>query len=56
MGSRLAVSRIIGGTSAVRDEFPWQMAVQRTDGAFCGGVLIDNKHVLTAAHCLDFKD
>nr|KAG5713100.1 hypothetical protein BaRGS_021894 [Batillaria attramentaria] len=27
-------------------------AVQRSDSAFCGGVIIDALHVLTAAHCI----
>jgi len=38
-------------------EYPWQAAILKTAGQetiyVCGAALIDEKHVLTAAHCVD---
>ncbi|PSN40451.1 Proclotting enzyme [Blattella germanica] len=46
-------SRIMGGQPADPKEWPWMAALLR-DGSkqFCGGVLITDLHILTAAHCL----
>lgn len=37
-------------------EYPWQAAILKKDAKesvyVCGGTLIDNQHVLTAAHCV----
>jgi secreted trypsin-like serine protease len=50
---------IIGGTNANIIDYPFQMALffdQNNNNAYgfiCGGVLIDDNWVLTAAHCLD---
>ena len=49
-------SRIVGGSQAEQNEWPWQVSLQLYRGAwfhFCGGSLIDHRWVLTAAHCLD---
>lgn len=49
--------RIVGGKGATFGEFPWQVLVRESTwlGLFtknkCGGVLISNKYVMTAAHC-----
>ncbi|RZC36244.1 Trypsin domain containing protein, partial [Asbolus verrucosus] len=48
-------SRIIGGQEARAAEFPWQAAVyvDTANGKyFCGGSLISEQWILTAAHCL----
>lgn len=48
--------RIISGDPAVYEQFPWQVAVHFTTpqgSFFCGGALISNRWVLTAAHCAE---
>lgn len=48
--------RIVGGTTSEQHEWPWQVSLQLYRGAwyhFCGGSLIQDRWVLTAAHCLD---
>ena len=43
--------RITGGQTASRGQFPWQVALIIDNAYFCGGSLISNLWVLTAAHC-----
>ncbi|XP_043794945.1 serine protease filzig [Apis laboriosa] len=49
--------RIVGGKAATFGEWPWQVLVREATwlGLFtknkCGGVLITDKYVITAAHC-----
>ncbi|XP_052086018.1 plasma kallikrein-like [Mytilus californianus] len=45
--------RIIGGTNAPRGAWPWQVALRFMTGVYmCGGALISDRWVVTAAHCL----
>jgi V8-like Glu-specific endopeptidase len=44
-------SRIIGGSDAMYGEFPWQAHI-KLNKQQCGGVLLNNYYVLTAAHCI----
>ena len=48
-------SRVVGGTQAAAGQFPWQAGLVFTGGTrtFCGGSVINNLYVLTAAHCTD---
>lgn len=46
--------KIAGGRPADPGEYPWMAALitqKAATGAFCGGVLITDRHVLSAAHC-----
>jgi secreted trypsin-like serine protease len=47
--------RIVGGTTVEAGEYPWQVAVLKKQGGslffICGGTLIADKRVVTAAHC-----
>lgn len=47
-------SRIINGENARPNSWPWMVSLRRFLGShFCGGALIHERYVLTAAHCLD---
>lgn len=58
-GVQLLEPRIIGGDEATLGDDPWQVALIRGDNfgldrrPFCGGVLVSDTWVLTAAHCVD---
>merc|ERR1712128_85886 len=48
-----AVDRIVGGHEAMEHQWPWQVALFIDDAWFCGGAIISENYVLTAAHCAD---
>lgn len=43
----------MGGAEALKYAYPWMVALLIDGRHFCGGSLIDNQHVITAAHCTD---
>ena len=56
VNAKKSQTRIVGGRPADIDEWPWLAALVRpsttSSGQYCGAALIDERHVLTAAHCV----
>ncbi|XP_016973215.1 trypsin alpha-3 [Drosophila rhopaloa] len=44
--------RIVGGVATSIADHPWQVSLQRNGAHFCGGSIISNNIIVSAAHCL----
>ena len=47
------IGHVIGGNNARPGAWPWQIALYRNGGFSCGGSLIKEDWVLTAAQCVE---
>uniref|UniRef100_A0A8D2LUL9 Coagulation factor XI n=1 Tax=Varanus komodoensis TaxID=61221 RepID=A0A8D2LUL9_VARKO len=50
------MSRIVGGTDSLLGEWPWQVSLHVKQISYthmCGGSIIHNQWIMTAAHCIE---
>ncbi|XP_062866475.1 transmembrane protease serine 3 [Trichomycterus rosablanca] len=45
-------TRIVGGNESISGQYPWQVSLQYQNQYICGGSLITNQWIVTAAHCV----
>ncbi|XP_053577193.1 transmembrane protease serine 6 [Bombina bombina] len=46
-------SRLVGGTDCLDGEWPWQASLQVRGEHLCGGTLVSDRWILSAAHCFN---
>lgn len=46
--------KLIDGAETAINQYPWMVSLQLSGDHFCGGSLIAENWVLTAAHCVEF--
>merc|ERR1711962_682356 len=49
-------TRIQGGIETEVNEYPWQVLLKNGSSSICGGSLISDQWVLTAAHCVKYRE
>ncbi|XP_033909454.3 ovochymase-2-like isoform X1 [Acipenser ruthenus] len=47
------LSRIVGGQESTYGSHPWQVSLKQKGRHICGGTIISENWVITAAHCID---
>uniref|UniRef100_A0A182QK40 Peptidase S1 domain-containing protein n=1 Tax=Anopheles farauti TaxID=69004 RepID=A0A182QK40_9DIPT len=55
-GTNSNISKIVGGQEAEIGRYPWMVALYYNNRFICGGSLINDRYVLTAAHCVFGSD
>ncbi|XP_047487782.1 chymotrypsinogen B-like [Penaeus chinensis] len=51
-------TKIVGGQASQPGEYPWMVRLSIRDGLLtylCGGSIITSLHIITAAHCVDYR-
>ncbi|XP_026081965.1 LOW QUALITY PROTEIN: transmembrane protease serine 5-like [Carassius auratus] len=51
-GTRAKLPRIVGGVEATLGRWPWQVSLYYSNRHICGGSIITNQWIVTAAHCV----
>ncbi|XP_075210710.1 trypsin-7-like isoform X2 [Lycorma delicatula] len=51
-GERNEAGRIVGGKPTDVNEFPWMARLSYFNKFYCGGMLINDRYVMSAAHCV----
>jgi len=49
-------NKIVGGDETAHNQWPWQVGLLIDGHSFCGGSIISENYILTAAHCTDNKE
>jgi len=49
---KLTGNKIVSNTEATKHSWPWQVQLRYNGGHYCGGSVIANGYVLSAAHCV----
>ncbi|CAF0960735.1 unnamed protein product [Rotaria sordida] len=44
--------KIVNGTESIKGDWPWLISMQRRGSHICGGSLINDEWIITAAHCV----
>uniref|UniRef100_A0A4W3HHA7 Peptidase S1 domain-containing protein n=1 Tax=Callorhinchus milii TaxID=7868 RepID=A0A4W3HHA7_CALMI len=52
-GEKHVFSMIVGGSDASLGSWPWQVTLYNNYNHVCGGSIIDQFWILTAAHCVE---
>jgi secreted trypsin-like serine protease len=51
--SRKDEHRIVGGRPTEAYDYPWMAGLLYKGALYCGATLINDRYVVTAAHCVD---
>lgn len=52
VGAYALPGRIVGGGDAESGQFPYQISLRNRNSHTCGGSILNEKWILTAAHCV----
>lgn len=50
---RITPEKVLGGSDAQDGQFPYQVSLRIGGSHVCGGTIISDNFILTAAHCVE---